>query len=122
MAEIKIDDVRDVWIVWKNTDDTEGRGAQYISHTCETEATALRVGRGKYVMGGNCPIEKAKSYKINGSWHQPSPIVPTSDDDKKVQAKMDSERSVKGLAEKALINAAELGLSPDDIAALKAAI
>ena len=122
MANIEIDDVRDVWIVWKNTDDTEGRGSQYISHVCGTEATALRLGRGNHVMGSNCPIEKAKSYKIGGAWHQPSPVVPESSDDRKVQAKIDAERSVKGLAERALIKAAELGLSPDDIAALKAVI
>lgn len=122
MENVEIKDVRDLWIVWKNTDTTEGRGAMYIAYTCETEATALRLGKGKYVMGSDCPIEKVKSYSIKNRWHQPSPVVPSSADDKKVQARIDVERSVKGKAEEAIKKAEALGLSQDHVAALKEAI
>lgn len=122
MPEIEVDDVRDLWIVVKNTDDTEGRGIRYISHVCETEVTAQRIGSGKYVMGSDCPIEKVTSFKINGRWVQPSPVVPASDEDKRRQAKIDAERSIKGMAEKAIKEAKRLGLSDELIAALQAAI
>ena len=119
MANVQVQDVRDLWVVWKNTDNIKGRGAQYISHVCETEATAMRLGKGKYVMGGNCPVEKVKSYRIQNKWLQPSPVVPASDDDKKAQARMDAERSVQGKAQAAIAEAKALGLSDEHIAALQ---
>jgi hypothetical protein len=122
MASVELEGMRDVWIVWKNTDDTEGRGTEYISHTCELEATAKRISKGKYVMGSDCPIEKVKSFKINGRWHQQSPIVPASADDRNAQARINAERGVKGRAEAALKEAEKLGLSAESIAALRRVI
>lgn len=122
MATVEIEDARDLWVVLKNTDDTEGRGALYISHVCALEATALRIARGKYVMGSDCPIEKVRSYKINDYWLQPSPVVPASDEDRRNQAEIDAARSVKGMAEKALAEAEELGLSQEHVDALRAVI
>lgn len=121
-TKIQVDDVRTVWVVYKNTDDIEGRGQEYISHVCETEATAMRVGRGKYVMGGNCPIEAAQSYRIGNRWLQPSPVVPASHEDKKAQAKIDAERSLSGRAEKAIKAAKELGLDLEHLKALQEAL
>ncbi|WP_372574417.1 hypothetical protein [Ruegeria jejuensis] len=119
---IEAHDVRTVWVVYKNTDDIEGRGRQYISNVCELEATALRIGRGKYVMGSNCPIKAVTSYRIDGQWYQPSPVVPASDEDKGVQKKIDTERSVSGRAAKAIEAAQKMGLSRDHIEALQEAI
>ncbi|WP_156374424.1 hypothetical protein [Pseudorhodoferax sp. Leaf274] len=46
-------DERTVYAVYTNTDLTEGRGRQYVTHYCETEATARRVGSRGYVMGSD---------------------------------------------------------------------
>ena len=122
MTKNAITDTRKVWLVYNNTDDIEGRGQEYISHVCELEATAMRIGKAAYTMGADCPIERAVSYRINGQWVQPSPVLPPSDEDKRVQGRIDTERSVSGLAEKAIQAAEDLGLAPEHLKALKDAI
>ena len=121
MTSVDVADVRDVWIVWKNTDDIEGRGKQYIAYTCEIEATAIRLAKKKYVMGSDCPIEKVLSYRIGGNWFQPSPVVPASEDDINAQRKIDVDRSIQGRAKAAIVEAERLGLSKEHIEALRAA-
>lgn len=119
MATVEVDDVRDVWIVWGNTDNTEGKGRVYIRDVCEIEATALRVGKGRYVMGRDCPISKATSYKINNTWVQPSLVTPPRGEDKVAQERIDAERSTKNKVEEAVLKAEKLGLSQDDLEVLR---
>ena len=43
MTDLTITDTKDVWVVYTNTDLTEGRGYQYPIHVCGSPATAERM-------------------------------------------------------------------------------
>lgn len=103
-----------LWAVYTNDDLTEGRGRQYIKHFCKTRATAVRLAKGGYVMGTDCPVEPVEALFINGMHVLPTsfiPIVYPSRDDEIAQQRMDERRQV-------LEKAKALGLTDDDIAAL----
>jgi hypothetical protein len=105
----------DLWAVWRNTDDTEGRGREYVDAICQIEATAIRYGRKRYVQGGDCPVEKFSPVLVDGA-----PCVPLkyfivqqpSADDVKLQASIDAKRA-------AIAKAKASGLSEDEIAAIQ---
>ena len=52
-----------LWAVYGNTDNTEGRGTEYLMYLCEMESTAIRLGSRKYVQGTDCPIRKVEVVK-----------------------------------------------------------
>ena len=107
----KITDSKKVWLVLANTDDTEGRGREYIKHVTELEATAVRLGRKGYVQGGNCPIVSGHAVKINNTWFIPGEIVAPTKDDMATQERITVRREAY---EKAIA----AGMSEDDIKAL----
>jgi hypothetical protein len=109
--EALITETKEVWFVWGNTDDTEGRGREFVKYICEIEATAIRLGRNGYVQRGDCPITKALSVRINGSWCGPVVIEPPSQDDNKNQEKLNAKR-------KAYEKAISAGLSDEDLKAM----
>ena len=43
MTDITITDTKEVWVVYTNTDLTEGRGHQYPIHVCGSASTAARM-------------------------------------------------------------------------------
>lgn len=47
---------RKIYDVSTNTDLTEGRGSEYVKHTCALYSTAIRLARNQYVQGSDCPI------------------------------------------------------------------
>jgi len=106
--QIEIQDIKKVWLVWTCTDLTEGRGSQYVLYACETEATAMRLAKGKYVMGSNCPISESFAIKIKNSWYAQCRIEQPSSDDKIKQDKINASRI-------AVSRAKELGLTDEDI-------
>jgi hypothetical protein len=100
--------------VYTNTDLTEGRGREYPTHVCESWATAHRLGKGGYVQGTNCPVQKHACFQIGGQWFGPVHInAPTKEDDA-VQARHDARH-------KAIKKAYDAGLTDDDLKALGAA-
>jgi hypothetical protein len=106
-----ITDSKKVWLVFANTDNTEGRGKEYIKHVTEIEATAVRLGRKGYVQGGNCPIVRGHAVKINGTWFIPVEIVSPTKDDISAQKRITIRRE-------AYEKAVAAGMSDDDIKAL----
>lgn len=52
------------WAVMSNTDLTEGRGKTYPLAYCLDEAVAIAYGKGKHIMGTDCPIKSVYLYKI----------------------------------------------------------
>ena len=106
---VEIKEVKEVWYVETATDLTEGRGHNYTKYVCESEATAIRLSKGGYVQGSDCPIYKGSAYKIGHSWFYGGFILQrASENDKKVQAKLDEKNA---LIEKAKA----LGLSDEEI-------
>lgn len=104
---------RTVYTVWTNTDLTEGRGREYQLAVCETESTARRLGKGRYVQGTDCRVTETTLYMIDDMWYGPVSVTPPSSADLMEEARLQ--------AAKAAINKARaLGLTDEDIAALKA--
>lgn len=82
MSELTIQDTKDVWVVYTNTDLTEGRGYNYPLHVCESEATALRLARKAYVQGSDAPVYKETAVRISGRWLAAIQIQPTTQADR----------------------------------------
>ncbi len=104
----EISESKTIWLVLANTDDTEGRGREYVKHVTEIEATAVRLGRKGYVQGGDCPVVRGHAVKINGTWFVPGEIVRPSKDDMQSQERIDARRA-------AYEKAKSLGLSDEEI-------
>jgi hypothetical protein len=64
--------IQTVYVVLTNTDLTEGRGMDVRLAYAETMALAKDLGRGKYVMGSDCPVEPINGVVIedenNKAW------------------------------------------------------
>lgn len=111
----RIADVKEVWVVEGNTDCTEGKGFPTILAVCDAKATALRIGKGKYVQGSNCPVYKSIAVKLENQgnrWFVPGKIEPVSGVDIKEQERLDAVEAAQEKAKQA-------GLTDEDIALLK---
>lgn len=109
----------DIFVVWTNTDLTEGRGSEYPLHVCGKESTALRLAKHCSVQGCDGRITKDKAYYINGSWYMPNHVVYPSPEDEKVEIKMQAEKEKQAKKDAAIEKAKKLGLSQEDIESLK---
>lgn len=94
MKTHEISDVMDVFVVWTNTDCTEGRGYQYPIHVCQKRSTAIRLSKRKGVQGSDAQVTTGLAVKVNGSWLADVRIErPTAEDDK-AQAIIDAKDAV----------------------------
>lgn len=113
--ENKPAETKTVWVAYTNSDLTEGRGAQIPLAICELKSTAIRLGAREYVMGTNCPVYPTELVKVDGKWYAPRGLIqvlPPTDADVKAQAEYDA-------AEDAVGKALALGLTPEEIAAIR---
>lgn len=103
-------ETKEAWIVASNTDLTEGRGDLVRLAFCETYATARRLGRGKYVQGGDCPVSRVTLYKpeSKSGWFGPITLRSATEADLKNQKRLDE-------MEAAIDKAKSLGLTEDEI-------
>jgi hypothetical protein len=94
--------IKKVWVAMTNTDLTEGRGSEYALFICESETTAIRLGKGKYVMGTDCRIQESKIFYLKGEgWYGPvGRVYPSSDEDKREESKLKKERAKNLVIEK----------------------
>lgn len=106
------EEVKKVWVVYVNTDATEGRGVEYPKAVCEMESTAKRLAKGQGVQGSNADIVHLDLIKHNGEWYGPVMIIKPSGDDVNSQKKLD----IVAAAEE---RAKALGLTDKDIAILR---
>lgn len=111
MTDMTVDAIMDIWVTWGNTDGTEGRGSNFPFCISDSYEAARRLGRKKYVQGGDCPVTKEIAYKINGKWNAPFYLVRSTPEDIKLR----DRRIAK---EKALDKARAAGLTEEDIKAL----
>lgn len=103
---------RTVYVAWTNTDLTEGRGYSFPLCVAESKETAERLGRGKYVMGGDCPITQETAYLIDGKLVGPFRLIFESAGDKVLRQQREAH-------EAALEKARIAGLTDEDIKALQ---
>jgi hypothetical protein len=108
---MEIKQIKTAWVVWQNSDLTEGRGQIHPLAICEQKATALRLGRGQDVQGSNCRVEPCAIYRIENRWCGPVHIKPPTKRDLDTQQKIDEKDA-------AIAKAKKLGLTEDDIKAL----
>ena len=99
------------YAAYTNTDLNEGRGYEEVLVICEMKATAARIGKKKYVQGGDCPVRPIKLYKYGNSWFGPVQVEQPSDADIQIETVARNRASV-------LEKAKALGLSDADIAIL----
>ncbi|UWH29727.1 hypothetical protein KW556_08655 [Aeromonas veronii] len=91
MTDITITDTKEVWVVYTNTDLTEGRGHEYPIHVCGSPATAARMATRKGVQGSDANVSKEIAVKVRGSWLAPVSIIEPNDADRRADA-LNAER------------------------------
>lgn len=89
-----------IYIVYTNTDLTEGRGWEVPLYYCENEATAKRLGKGRYVQGTDCPYFQYQAKAEGSKWLAPVHIIKPSDEDLKQEKQMLEERAKQMLLDK----------------------
>ena len=72
-----------MYIVYTNSDLTEGRGWEHPLYYTESMSTAVRLGRKKYVQGTDCPVYEKKVYKLGNTYYAPVKLEPATVEDKK---------------------------------------
>lgn len=109
-----------VFVVWSNTDLCEGRGREYAKYYTELETTARRLAKGGYVQGTDCRVTEGLLHYIDGKWYAPGPrIEPGTREDVAEEERLIREKRAAELKERAVARARELGLTDEEIAALK---
>lgn len=111
-----------VFTVWTNTDLTEGRGTEMPAHYCELESTAKRRAKGTYVMGTDANITVEEMIRVNGIWYAPHGlgfVDKGTPEDIESEKKLLEERIATELRNKILEKARRLGLTEDEIKALR---
>jgi hypothetical protein len=109
MSEEKI-----LYVAYTNTDCTEGRGTDVPIATCESEITAKRLAKRRYIQGSDGPVREISLLQHDGKWYAPLGcinIIPPSDEDKLEIAAIAAKNS-------AMDKARAAGLTDDDIKAL----
>lgn len=106
---MEIEKSKVVWVVYTNTDLTEGRGYNFPLFVCESEATAMRLAKRRYVQGSDAPIKECVAVMVNGSWLAPVRIETSTVEDDRKQVAINARRD-------ALKKAREAGLTDDDLA------
>lgn len=109
---MEIQESKEIWVAWTNTDCTEGRGRQIPKAICATKATAIRLGRRGYVQGSDCPVSCEVAVKVKGRWLVPGEITPPTKEDDKSQQVLDK-------ANAALDKAKDAGLTDEEIKMLR---
>ena len=94
-----------VWVVWTNTDLTEGRGRETVKVVCEKEATAKRLAKGAYVMGSDCPIKEGEAVRLGGQWLIPGRIIHPTTEDLEENDLTEKEKVIKKAKDAGLSNA-----------------
>ena len=105
-----------IWAVYTNTDLTEGRGRQYAKHFCELKSTAMRMAKGGYVQGCDCPVEAVEVLVLDGKKVLPSSLIriePPTAEDQAAEKRMEIRAS-------AIARAKEAGITDDEIAIIAA--
>jgi len=101
-------ETKTVWVVWQNTDLTEGRGRQVPIAVCGGRYTAMRLAKNNGVQGCDADVSSFEAILHKGAWCAPVQIIPPN------KADVAKERAAAEL--QAVIDRAQaLGLSKEDL-------
>lgn len=104
-----------VYAVIGNVDLTEGRGPLYIKHLCEIEPTAIRLAKGEYVQGSNCPIHQVEVFCRGEYWYGPVTTVKPTVADTKQQLVLDAAREREAARETIIKTAQSRALTQEEV-------
>lgn len=111
------------YVVWRNTDLTEGRGSRYPFAVCRLEATAERLAHKNDVQGTNCKITEEPVYGVAGGLRGtilgPITINHGTKEDALKEEEKQKQRKQKEKRDAVIAKAERLGLTQDDIEILK---
>ena len=99
-----------LFLTYTNSDLTEGRGYHIPIAVSEMLSTAERLGKGKYVQGGDCPVNEVECIHVNARWYIPLDcvnVIKPTNNDLAVEKKLITLRKLKSL-----------GISEEDLRAL----
>lgn len=122
VAGINVVEAFKVWVVYTNTDLTEGRGADYPIFTCASESTALRLAKKRGVMGSDARVHESTVVRLScnrGTYMSDVRITYPDTIDEIADKELKKSRDKIALKELAIEKAKALGLSEEDIKALK---
>ena len=106
-----------LFLTYTNSDLTEGRGYHITIAVSETLSTAERLGKGKYVQGGDCPVDEVECINIDNQWYIPlycvTVIEPTEND-----LEMENHKIAIEKKQATLRKLKALGISEEDLRAL----
>lgn len=105
---------RSIWVIWQNTDLTEGKGCIVPVAWCDSESTAKRLAKGKDVQGCDCHVTQEYALKVQGRWFSAVNIELPTERDTATDQKLLAARA----AEK---KAREAGLTEQEINSLRQA-
>jgi hypothetical protein len=109
-------EIKELFAVSVNSDLTEGRGRPYLLCLCATEATAIRLAKGRDVQGSNGTVHKVTGYVIENRLYTTGHIIeqPTAVDIREDKRILDERLAAEAKA-KVLVKAKELGLTEEEI-------
>lgn len=117
---IEIEDMRTAFAAYSNTDLTDGRGEEYPYVICKTKITAERLGEGAYVAGTDCPVREVTVFEYMGMTYGPIFINQPTQTDIHLQEQREKCEQAERKKLAAIEKAKSLGLSEQDLEALKA--
>lgn len=103
-SDIEIHDTTDVFVVWVNSDLTEGRGFPVPHGIYFSRSTAIRRSKGVNVQGSNGNISQEKAFRImtrdvGMQWYVPGrierPTKKDEEDDKKAALRISAIRKAR---------------------------
>lgn len=100
-----------LFVVYTNTDLTEGRGYQYPIAWAESRATAVRLAHKKGVMGSDAEVCEMVGLKVGNCRYGPVRIERPTEEDTARDAAVKARRE-------AIEKAKQAGLSDEDLAAI----
>jgi len=103
-------ETKEIFIVWTNTDLTEGRGYSIPIEYCETRATAQRLAKKRGVQGSDADVRPFQAIMHNNQWCAPFNLQNATKDDLQTQAKLDERERIARKAIDLGISEAELML------------
>lgn len=113
-----MDKTKQVWVVWTNTDLTEGRGGEFPLFVCESEATAYRMSKRQGVQGSDARIAPFEAVLHGNHWCAPIRIHKPTTEDRNADLHREQALLADQRRHEALQRAREVGLSEEDIAIL----
>ena len=105
-----------VFVAYTNTDCNEGCGYDIPIAVCESETTAIRMAKRRYVQGSDGPVRKVEVVEVDGKFFYPNLAViltPPTKEDLAQDALLEAKRV-------AIEKAHNAGLTEEDILLIKA--